>query len=102
MERPGRWSMTPEMLEAHHQWQTAVRLVPPLVAQPWPYTIALPCTIVQEQIMYQWILSDFSFGDFCVKNYQGPTTSRENAFRKYLNFPQNSHKFFLIFCVIMA
>jgi hypothetical protein len=56
--------MTPEMLEAHHQWQTAVRLVPLLVAQPWPYTIALPyCTIVQEKIIYQWILSGFSFDD---------------------------------------
>ena len=35
-----------------------------------------------------------------VKNYQGPTTSRENAIQKYLNFP---HTFFYFnFCVIMA
>jgi hypothetical protein len=34
-----------------------------------------------------------------VKNYQGPTTSRENAIRKYLNF---SHTLFLKKYEIMA
>jgi hypothetical protein len=34
-----------------------------------------------------------------VNNYQGPTTSRENAIQKYLIFPQNV---FLIFSVIMT
>ena len=71
-----------------------------------PYTPykSLPkyCTIVQKQIIYKWILSDFSFDDCSgsprhtdaktdVKNYQGPTTFRENVIRKYLKFP---HTFF--------
>jgi hypothetical protein len=38
---------------------------------------------------------DFKNG---VKNYQGPTTSGENAIPKYLNFPMR----FLNFAVIMT
>ena len=47
----------------------------------------LYCTIVQEKFIYQYILPDFSF-DYCsekmtLKTPPGPTTSRENAIRKY-------------------
>jgi hypothetical protein len=53
------------------------------------------CTIVREQTIYQWTLSDFSVDDgsglpcradaeatSSVKHYQGPTTFRESAIRK--------------------
>ena len=61
------------------------------------------------EICYQWILSDLVFylgrprhADPVkgVKNYQGPTTSRESAIRKYRNFPYTI--FFLNFNLIMT